>query len=77
MKAYSYKLKLPIIMAICFFMVQGFAGQNVRAGQAPPVTIDQLMEHLAFDKSQQKNFSPVKFYLPACRTWNKRRKNWL
>lgn len=52
MIAFGHKLLLCIIMAICFILVQDFVAQNARADQEPAVTIDQIMAHLAFDKSK-------------------------
>jgi hypothetical protein len=43
-----------IIMALCFFLVQGVGVRNAGADQGAPVTIDKIMAHLAFDKSYKK-----------------------
>ena len=53
MIAFSHKLFLGIIMAICSIIVLDFVAQNAGADQKPPVTIDQIMAHLAFDKSNK------------------------
>jgi hypothetical protein len=47
------KLKFCIILA-WIILAQGFVAQNARADQKPPVTIDKIMAHLAFDKPYKK-----------------------
>ena len=42
------------ILLIYIIFAQGFVAQNARADREPPVTIDSLMAHLAFDKSYKK-----------------------
>lgn len=45
---------MQYIILACTILTQGFMVQNAHAGQKPPVTIDKIMAHLAFDKSYKK-----------------------
>ena len=53
MREYYNRLMVYIILA-CAVLVQGLMVRNAPAGQKPPVTIDKIMAHLAFDKSYKK-----------------------
>ncbi|HTP05328.1 MAG TPA: hypothetical protein VMM54_09260 [Nitrospirota bacterium] len=54
MAAYGPTLTLRILMAAFLILALNFVTEVARADQEPPITIDQMMAHLSFDKSHKE-----------------------